>query len=443
MAEVLRVVSGPVSSRTTIVDLLSAVNVLSSFSAPAPRLRRASASSFQADGSVDAATAWDDRELTITFAVQGSSEDQAAFVSQILGRTFSRPCWLEFQGGTSKPVFFRTRATTLDAVEDFGPSNPGVRLITVVVPADPFAYGLPESGTATVPNDPTSANGMRFTISNVRGDVPAALQLSLGFSANTARILVGASNHAALDHAAALESGISASGWTASSPSDATAIGGTSRRLTGSSGAAASVGFTIGAFSLLPGDYRVMVRAKSATSGVRLAMRHPLTGALIGSSVDVSSTGWQWTDLGVFRLPVSSRQASAWTPSVPGDAQLTVTALVATPSASSVIDLDHVVLVPAPGGDTETGRLLLGRWQPMTAVPDVASAQVDAAEILWSSLGSGYEVMWSSAGGFPIVTPGANNLVTVMSWLAAGDAKGSSTTVNWSYHPRYLTLRGD
>ncbi|WP_269304935.1 hypothetical protein [Aeromicrobium sp. HA] len=449
MAEILRVVSGPTASRTTVIDLLSSVNVLSNFSAPAPRLRRSSVSSFQADGSVDAATAWDDRELAITFAVQGSSEDQAAFVSQILGRTFARPCWLEFQGGTSKPVFFRTRATTLDAVEDYGPSNPGVRLITVVVPADPFAYGLPETGTTTVSNDPTATDGMRFTITGVKGDVPAPVNLSLSFSAGANRMLVASSTHGALDHVSVLSDSTQTALWAANGyvattvAGDSTAIGSSFRRFTGSTvnTPAATVNFSLSQQTILPGDYRIFLRAKSATTGVRIAIRNTATGALLDSGRELPTTGWQWIDFGVIRVPTSSRRATPWSPATTTTDTLAATALITAPSSSTVIDLDHVVFVPAPGGDEEDGRLLLGRWQ-RDGTPTVPQAQVDSvSESLWSP--GAWDLNWSAAGGFPLVTPAATNLVVIMPWITSYDSKTVSTTVNWSYHPRYLTLRGD
>ena len=62
----------------------------------------------------------------------------------------------------------------------------------------------------------------------------------------------------------------------------------------------------------------------------------------------------------------------------------------------------------------------------------------------YTDVAGGASLGWSALGGFPRVTPGQSTTVTLVPRLNQGnDSKTSTTTVNWSYFPRYLYLRGD
>lgn len=412
-----------------------------------PRRRRAWASSMLTDGSVATADAFENREITVMMRPRpGADAQEQAEDLRTLQRLFSSGgYWLRHRpAGVEAPVFYRLLPAEID-FENYYETDVPDRDVTFTIPADPFGYGLPESGAATVVNDPTQPNGMRFVLDDVKGDVPAPLNLALGTSGVTGEMLVAASNHEVFDHSVvaggSLQNGIwQIKGWTPSTVTDSSGIGGAFRRLTGSSAATSPVVFTLSEHVLPPGEYRVFVRAKAAQPGVRLALVNWWTDALITTPAELS-TEWKWTDLGAVRLPVTSRQATAWEPTVLADVSIRATATVDSPSASSVIDFDHVVLVPAPGADSEDGHVLLARWLG-PYFPD--AVRVDSAsQGMWGELAGGHQVEMSLAGGFPLVFPGSSTLAVLMLWLAAGHGPSVTATADWSYHPRYLYLRGD
>lgn len=446
----LRVVSDPNPGRSTLVDFSTPpLFWVAGFSAPAPRRRTNAVSSFQADGSTDAAVAWSDRELTITFGIDAGTGDMAAGLLQVLGRTFRDPVWLEFRAGTTNPVFFRTRATTIDEVEDFGLVEPGVRQVRLDIPAAPFARGLPVTGTALVPNDPTDG-GMRFTISDVKGDVPAPLNLSLNFGTGTYydRRMVGSSTYPTFHHVTAVPSNpLGASGMTLSTETDAAAIGGSFGRATITASTTPWVDLSFS--GIVPGEYRLLVRVRSSQAG-SLGPWVPT----LGPRASVVGTSWQWLDLGVYRFPTYAPAASPW------DAATTTTATWRGKwdrpgSGSATVDLDHAVLVPSPGGDGSDGTVLFSQAADTSDVTlgyDMAKLTVSSASeqaFYATTTGQAAAVASVSGAGFPRVTPGVANTIILARLNAAygstppADSKSSVTTVDWSYHPCYLTIRGD
>jgi hypothetical protein len=123
-----------------------------------PQLERAYAGSLLADGRPLTAAAYGNRLLKLELMLlDDATEDQAAINLQALGRELDRPGnILRWQPGTSTPVFFRTLRAEFgriiwDAVQ---------KRATVLIPAEPFAYGLFESlGSYTVAGDPATFSG--------------------------------------------------------------------------------------------------------------------------------------------------------------------------------------------------------------------------------------------------------------------------------------------
>lgn len=403
-------------------------------------------SSYQVDGSVDTALAWEDREVTVALAIDGGTEDMAAGLLQVLARSFRDECWLEFQAGTTHPVFFRTRPTTLEDVADFGPNNPGLRVVTLQLPAAPFARGLPVTGTALVPNDPTDG-GMRFTVSDVKGDVPAPLNMALDFGTGSydSRHMIASSNSPTFHHVAPVLNTLGTVDIALSTVTDSSAVGGTYGRAT-LSGANNGPWVDLTFSSILPGEYRLLVRARSSQAGTL----GPYVPSL-GDRVSSSGTVWRWLDLGVYRFPTYSPAASAWKPAT------TTTATWRgkwnrTATGAGTVDVDHAVLVPAPGADGSNGSVLFSSsgtsMSDLTLGYDMAKLTVDSeAEQAYyaTTTGQAAAVASVSGAGFPRVTPSVPNVITLgrLSYGAVADNKAATTAVDWSYHPCYLTIRGD
>lgn len=440
----LRFVDGIDVSPTVLLDLGARPLAITSFKAPPPSIRRNEVSSYLADGAVDAATAWDRRELSIGLAFVADSAEDSADAWRSLVQALTAPGWLMHVDDTGCSLFFRTNPSSPADVEEFRAAlSRGERKAELSILADPFAYGLPESGTATVANDPTQPNGMRFSIDDVKGDMPTPLRMDLTFSSvNTSRVMIASTTDTAFRHAIA-QWGIGDSGVTTSTVSDASAIGGSYSRASIPAFPNSPTSLSdLDMAGIVPGEYRVMIRARASVASAHL-MFFPHSHYVTAGSTRINLTQqWRWHDAGVVRLPGRSRRATEWEPSLPGDSGMALYGRTAA-NVAGTIDLDHFVLLPVPGSDLASGRFLSAVYP--SEFLRVATASVSGRdEAMWSPTTRG-SLPWNVAPGFPHVTPGAPNSIVLLtdldSWL--NHSKTGATTVDWSYHPRYLYLRGD
>lgn len=449
-----KIVDRVASDATVLRDLDSELASFISFdiSTQPPRRRRSWSSSMLADGAVETANAYENREITISMRPKpGSTSQQQASDLGTLQRLFaSGGKWLKHRPeGVTSPVFYRLLPAEIDFTEYYLTSHPD-RDVIFTIPADPFGYGLPETGTATVTNDPTDSNGMRFSITGVKGDVPAPLKVTATSGSNLRLVLLAGTTDAAFNQASPIL-GIPPpmppiGPWTISAPSDATAIGGTHVRAAtagGEGNAYGRVGFT----AVDPGEYRLFVRAR-VTAGAGNLLMHLRRGdfdpALPMGSAELASS-WRWVDLGVVRLPIDSRISSPWHQSASADVTVHFQFAPNAPASACTVDLDHALLIPAPGADTSTGTLAMGRAPSLGSnLVLVAGGPDDSA---FSPAASGYgDRSWSLAGGLPRVEPGVSNRIIFMRSIAPSastDDKSLSTSFDWSYYPLYLYLRGD
>lgn len=426
-----------------------------------PRRRRAWASSMLTDGSVATADAFENREIQVVMRPRpGADAQEQAEDLRALHRLFSSGgYWLRHRpAGVAAPVFYRLLPAEID-FENYYETDMPDRDVTFTIPADPFGYGLPESGTATVVNDPTQPNGMRFVLDDVKGDVPAPLRLEAENSLGTQSLLVASTTDAGgFYHAAPTVVDTPAfptSAWDTvnASQSDATAVGGTkvyAYRASGAGTTRLALEFDFG--NVKPGEYRLYVRAQTdmPVSGLRLFCA-PSQMALgqwaMGNFPTASSPAgnkWTWVDSGVMRMPFSSRSATAWDspPATRGRVRT-----VAELTAGQLVEVDHAILVPAPGADLSSGTLGLFAFRGAPST-DVDFTLDGTTEAVWSTSSylEGGQVPWQGAGGFPRVVPGAATLVPFVRWAGGAPVSeyvAATTELTWSYHPRYLYLRGD
>lgn len=431
---------------TVLLDLNngSPWNVYDWDAAP-PVLRVNGLDSFAADGSVTAGEAFSDRTISAVLDGQAASADAIAAAFQTLVRFLSAPNWLLFQPpGFTSPVFFRTKRCSPAALEEFRLLVERNRQVTLAIPAEPFAYGGQVAGAATVGNDPTATDGMRFTMPTVKGDVAAPLNLSC--------------THSVASESVDLRMVASASGFWQSmaymSPgttvSDASAIGGSLSRYTWTAGSGGVQEIGSGFIDdVSQGEYRVLARVR-ATSPVKVGMLTPhQTGwDQPPAWVNVPSE-WSWIDLGVRRFPRGTMRDTAWTPAITAAAQEFGLVTEVTSAAAGQLDLDHVVVVPAPGADRDTATTLYARPIRDDDSKTVLLASGDSNQVVTSTTGLGQaRVQMMASGGLPEVVPNRTNTITLArvrnnSITTVADDKTETCSVIWSYHPRYLYLRGD
>lgn len=146
-----------VASPVIRLDLCSGVWILQPTSdLSPPGLRRATVSTLLADGAQVPAAAYDNRVVHLVLRLRdaSASADVAAGHVQRLARELDRPTnILRWQPGTTSPVFFRTLRAEYDGLH----WDPVEKTATVMIPAEPFAYGLEEVPAAvTVSNDPSA-----------------------------------------------------------------------------------------------------------------------------------------------------------------------------------------------------------------------------------------------------------------------------------------------
>lgn len=140
-----------------------------------PEMRRIVNPSVREDGDVETGSSFASREVNLKLTMRPgvTAADQAAAIKTLLGILDKREgAWLKWQSeGISEPTFFRTKRASAQIVDEIADLTPD-RDIMLALPADPFGYSLPVTGSATVTNDPTTGtHPMFFVMPEIEGDV--------------------------------------------------------------------------------------------------------------------------------------------------------------------------------------------------------------------------------------------------------------------------------
>lgn len=136
----VRFVDRIAASPTVRLDIMRVWSVRPESDLSPPPRRRAIAGTLLADGQIVPAAAWDNRTIRLELRLRsGVDENVAAAALQQLARELDRPGnVLLWQPGTSNPVFFRTLRAEFGAVR----WNPLDKTAQVLIPAEPFGYGI-------------------------------------------------------------------------------------------------------------------------------------------------------------------------------------------------------------------------------------------------------------------------------------------------------------
>jgi hypothetical protein len=446
MGDLIRIVESISATPVVLFDLNvdGGVCGVSGFSAPPPQLVRSSVQTQLRDGSTDAGSVYGDRSIEIDLDLYATSQDSSATYLQKLGRLLSDPRgqWLMYQPtGASKPVFFRTKRADIESIEDVL-SSKALRELDLSIPAEPFAYGLPVTGTVTIANNPSAAtNPMSCTFTDVQGDVPTPLVVRAtdGIAGCMLALHAGPVPQNPWPRGKPQVTNPPLAGWTMSAADDTNAVDGSVARMVNNSGATAWAQTQFSGTNIGTGDYRVVARVKASAAGSKLRV-YPNRYATAAVVRDLNVGAYAWHDFGVMRLDTVAPQ------SVPpaiflteeGTASLWVEA--AAPVGGSV-SIDRIALVPAGLDASVSASLLLGGGSAAYA----GYVDIDSlGESMFIAVGgTGRTIPF--AGGLPRLTPGFTNRLHLIRSLATNPAPTDvltvSTDLEYLYYPLYLYVR--
>ncbi len=478
MSMLLKFVDRIAETPETLFDFKAHFKIESGSKFDPPQARRVVTGSTLADGSFESEPTWDDRKVVLELsAMRGTAEEQAKAI-QTLTRLASSPRWLMMQAdGMAHPVFFRTRRADTRINDLLMLADPK-RKITLTLPAEPFAIGLPESSTVTIRNNPAAAaNGMCVVLEPVKGDVPTPLVLTFptqgragGSSANARyRSVVASWSPEAIipadvaEYAAPTGTGTGPN-TTVTTVADAAFVRGAKTRMTNSSFPTnRDLPFTI----TVPeaGDYRIYVRGAASGDAIDLQLWKGvggLGGRVNNESVRIrrpTTVRAEWFDLGVVRLPLSNVDSddpfdlSPATP--PAQFALRTTFLE---EVDQTFDLDVIMVVPVDRNSTFASQATTSMppasfgATPVTLTLDGVNDR-RYASWLTSAGDQRHQHVGGLTGGLPVASPSSNTRITLLpvvaldpsTWTAdeIGDLPiDTDTVVDWLYFPRYLYLRG-
>jgi hypothetical protein len=475
MADLLQVVDAISASPTVLINLADkAALSFKNFVANPPQLRRTTSSSSLGDGDLLMAASYADREIEFDLNILTTTNDLNSTQLQNLARILGNgDAWIKFQkNGSTNPVFFRTKRADITSLQEFW-NIPGTRVVHLSIPCDPFTYGLPETGSFTITNDPTTGtNKMLASMPTIKGDVSTPLHLTFPTVQAAHRIHVA--SRAALDGtvlsapyykslSAATKDATPTTGWTITDTADTDMVSGTRRRLTynavGGTPFMVPTSATVLTWdSLPPGDYRAFARLghngvddvtlhffnRPPRNGTAYTVEEAAATATYSPGVD----GKDWVDFGVVAMPGDGPQTDASFDLAGATGTSVWNIGVSSEITLVAVDLDAVVLVPAGRPETVTRHGSASFPAPFTN----KAVTLDGVNNRWFAAGeptsaSGTTTMVAPddiAGSLPIVVPNATNVIhffaniTIADVARALDVKTTTTAITWKYFPRYV-----
>jgi hypothetical protein len=405
------------------------------------------------------------RTLGLTQVVKGTKAQALAMMSTLAKELLRRENWLLFQlSASSLPVWFKTYRTapgevSLEMVYD-DDTRQDVWQISVTLDADPFAYGARETLPAvTVNNDPAAAsNPMLTVLPAIKGDAPAPLRVVMSPSADMwgHRIMLSTVRRSQVSpHRwdVGTDDLFTAGTDTSAPVADAAFSGGSYRAVTFSTNTGLVARLSSGeTLPPPPGRYKVMLRIARTDGTGAFAMRltrWDVTGgdevvgplATFTPHADVARS---WVDLGEQEFPIGGA-VEGYEPRNAGirlDAQRL--------SGAGELWFDVFMLVPVDG-DTTITSFVYGPKPFVTGSVQVdAHWDADTERVTLHDPASMTQIntLSSTQGAFLTVDPSTpNSLYVLLQTRTAGssiqkvnDGIGQSSTLELSYHPRWLWL---
>jgi hypothetical protein len=435
---------------------------------------------------------WGYRTLTLSPKVWGSNTVALA-AYQALAKQVTQDNLLMLQwDGDSPPVFFKTYKTQpgeLDMSNVFTAEGVSFYKLTVTLTADHAAYGLPETNTFTISNDPASGANKCFYQwpVPVKGDLPTPLYLEAATSdvrgqnrLLASQALLGATQTGpvvvqanTLTHNVAGIVGTGAPvGTLVDNTGDTAMSGGNYTRYTSSISDGPGTALLYGSNLLAPlvGDYRIFMRGRAShvsdgwsfnivqLSGTSVSYA---TYAGVTAVCNGPTVGPHWFDMqSIFRFPYGAPPVdpigvfdTAYTS--PGLSFAIV--LQGRGASAHTFDIDCLLFIPVGLDQAVETRYSTTAFDK--------SGQLTTAKVAWNGAsdtrylidGSGNyspSIAPKAEGGLPTLVPGMDNSIHYLQHVGTGyndprtgvttgtnDVLTNSTVLTWKYWPRYAWLR--
>lgn len=440
-------------------DLDEHFDVLSVSLTP-PSLNASRIASNLRDGMIETGSVRDDRELVIVLQnIRRSTAGKQVESLQRLLRLLDAQAgqWFRHQPkGHAEPTFYRLKRGDVEVEDEILDDTPE-RTITLKIPAHPFGYGLPVSGTFSIGADPTSGGISYVWPDEVQGDVPAPLQLSLPMPSDSwgTNTIVTSSTSMAECVGLPLASFLPNSD-VSGIVSDPTLPGGQSGKIIeNNSFLACPVG------DIAPGLYRVMARLRNndAATAVPIAVwpgeyngfdapailtKVSLDGDGDGDGANDDVVGWR--DLGMAHFPshpAPSPGSMQWVPDDYRDGPAPSITIGFDPILDGGADLyaidvtfSAVALLPVSLIDAPTSSTYLG--VKVARAYDEGTLWIDGETRFAAASDGSAEQPIPFGLGWPQVVPGQPNMLHVLTDLPADFGP---VPVTFRYFPRYLYAR--
>jgi hypothetical protein len=422
-----------------------------------PPLKRVVAPTMLTDGTPIAASAYDNRVVTLRLQVDATDPVTAQTQIQVLRKELDRPTnVIRWQPEPTVPaVYFLTYRSpdTSDSIDH------GINLheFTVQIPAQPFAYGLKtDLSAAVVSNDPNAANGRFFDITGVKGDVETPLRLTIPSSVVSRQSLFAMRRRGTPSAAPFLVQAESMTQGTDTTVTVATDSAGGGASPSGAASNSSATTFATNTFvvprltATVPaspsvdarGTYRVFARVRClSVANFRMRITHgarQINNTL--KTYTLPTNIYTMVDLGLVQIPEGVDPVTDG----PGGANLSVVGVSVVVHADRLTGAnpliwDYLLFVPA---DDAMFIIKWGDTAPTTFVIDGTSKTVYGID------GSGRIADIDSVDyvglGWPTVSPGVTNRLYYINDVQPSplstDIVSSTVTINGSYWPRYLAV---
>jgi hypothetical protein len=420
-----------------------------------PPMRRSVFNSMLSDGDHIGATAFENRVLKIPIRViRTAGTDATATMIQNLARELNRPTNLlkvQFDGATA-PVFFRTFRAPDYTLSMLRFLIKDTAVVTMEIPAEPYALGLEESlGSITVNNDPAAgSNPLYFDVAaaSCKGDVPTPLYMKTTSSLAGASVILATRRRGIPANGTFFVQAENATnGVDTADQADANASGGNEVRTTFATtgnGFGDRLTATVPTATASPehrGTYRVFARHQRTATGSVMSGKLNFAGTTtIGNPIHqmVDSTTYQLIDYGLLQIPFGSDAEYDGYGAALAAGGVSITLRIQRFSGTASLDTDYILLVPA---DTEFAWVT---WPALPAGPEwVFDGPND--DVYWrGTSGTAHAVSATSGefptyvGGLPMISP---NQISRVFFILATAAITASTVLQVSYMPRYLVIR--
>lgn len=403
------------------------------------------------DGMIETGSVRDDRELVITLQnIRRSTAGKQVESLQRLLRLLDAQAgqWFRHQPkGHAEPTFYRLKRGDVEVEDEILDDTPE-RTITLKIPADPFGYGLPVTGTFSIGADPTSGGISYVWPDEVQGDVPAPLQLShatpdLGEFRRWFSMAGSSDAWPAFLHHSQMTAGSSGGGITVSTYSgDPALVTGSALNLQGTKTGSSRV--ASGSLSLPAGDYRVFLLGDQWEVGAPSVewslSTYPYSSAtVLKSGARGPSSSNRWTDLGLARLPEGAPMAAEASMRWGASSELVEFRLDLETAGITDSIFEGLLFVPA-----RLDEAVMSEYLGVKAPGSAVTVWVDGADRAASFVDASGRTLPAEVGslvglGWPRLTPGQVNVLHSLD--TQNSLVDEPLDVTFRYFPRYLYAR--